>query len=243
MKILVVNDDGIDAKGIHILAEAAKELGEVWVVAPDRQCSAMSQCITVRGELAVRKRELPVEGVHAYSVSGTPADCVKVALLHILPQKPDIVFSGINFGYNAGQDILYSGTVGAAVEALSNGIPAIAFSNEANDIYDVVEKYLLSIAKDLSGRSLPSDTLWNVNFPGCSLEDYQGILENRIPADTQFYQDYYEVKEQSENGFLLEAGGNPIKEAQEGTDIRAVMDRYISIGTITSGVLTSAREV
>ena len=213
MKILVVNDDGIDAKGIHILAEAAKELGEVWVVAPDRQCSAMSQCITVRGELAVRKREFPVEGVHAYSVSGTPADCVKVALLHILPQKPDIVFSGINFGYNAGQDILYSGTVGAAVEALSNGIPAIAFSNEANDIYDVVEKYLLSIAKDLSGRSLPSDTLWNVNFPGCSLEDYQGILENRIPADTQFYQDYYEVKEQSENGFLLEAGGNPIKEA------------------------------
>ena len=243
MKILVVNDDGIDEKGIHILAEAAKELGEVWVVAPDRQCSAMSQCITVRGELAVRKREFPVEGVHAYSVSGTPADCVKVALLHILPQKPDIVFSGINFGYNAGQDILYSGTVGAAVEALSNGIPAIAFSNEANDIYDVVEKYLLSIAKDLSGRSLPSDTLWNVNFPGCSLEDYQGILENRIPADTQFYQDYYEVKEQSENGFLLEAGGNPIKEAQEGTDIRAVMDRYISIGTITSGVLTSAREV
>ena len=243
MKILVVNDDGIDAKGIHILAEAAKELGEVWVVAPDRQCSAMSQCITVRGELAVRKREFPVEGVHAYSVSGTPADCVKVALLHILPQKPDIVFSGINFGYNAGQDILYSGTVGAAVEALSNGIPAIAFSNEANDIYDVVEKYLLSIAKDLSGRSLSSDTLWNVNFPGCSLEDYQGILENRIPADTQFYQDYYEVKEQSENGFLLEAGGNPIKEAQEGTDIRAVMDRYISIGTITSGVLTSAREV
>ena len=243
MKILVVNDDGIDAKGIHILAEAAKELGEVWVVAPDRQCSAMSQCITVRGELAVRKREFPVEGVHAYSVSGTPADCVKVALLHILPQKPDIVFSGSNFGYNAGQDILYSGTVGAAVEALSNGIPAIAFSNEANDIYDVVEKYLLSIAKDLSGRSLPSDTLWNVNFPGCSLEDYQGILENRIPADTQFYQDYYEVKEQSENGFLLEAGGNPIKEAQEGTDIRAVMDRYISIGTITSGVLTSAREV
>ena len=243
MKILVVNDDGIDAKGIHILAEAAKELGEVWVVAPDRQCSAMSQCITVRGELAVRKREFPVEGVHAYSVSGTPADCVKVALLHILPQKPDIVFSGINFGYNAGQDILYSGTVGAAVEALSNGIPASAFSNEANDIYDVVEKYLLLIAKDLSGRSLPSDTLWNVNFPGCSLEDYPGILENRIPADTQFYQDYYEVKEQSENGFLLEAGGNPIKEAQEGTDIRAVMDRYISIGTITSGVLTSAREV
>lgn len=242
MRILVVNDDGIDAKGIHILAAAAKELGEVWVVAPDRQCSAMSQRITVRGELVIRERDIPVEGVKAYSVSGTPADCVKVALLHILPEKPDIVFSGINFGYNAGQDILYSGTVGAAVEALSNGIPAIAFSSEANDIYDVVEAHLSSIAKNLVGRSLPLDTLWNVNFPGCGLEEYQGILENRIPANHQLYQDYYEKKEQLADGFVLEAGGIPTNEAEEGTDIRAVLDRYISIGTITSGILAAAHK-
>lgn len=240
MRILVVNDDGIDAKGIHILANAAKAFGEVWVVAPDAQCSAMSQRINVFGELVVREREIPVEGAKAYSVSGTPADCVKIALLHIMPQKPDIVFSGINFGYNAGQDILYSGTVGAAVEALSNGIPAIAFSSEANSIYDVVEEYLLPIAKDLIGRSLPLDTLWNVNFPGCSLSECQGILEDRIPSNHQLYQDYYEKKEQLADGFVLTAGGILTTQADEGTDVRAVLDRYISIGTITNGILAAA---
>ena len=240
MRILVVNDDGIDAKGIHILAEAAKELGEVWVVAPDAQCSAMSQRINVFGELVVRKREIPVEGVKAYSVSGTPADCVKVALLHIMPEKPDIVFSGINVGYNAGQDILYSGTVGAAVEALSNGIPAIAFSSEANGVYDVVEEYLSPIAKELLGRTLSLDTLWNVNFPGCSLDQCKGILENRIPANHQLYLDNYDRKKDTEDGFVLEVRGIPTTQADEGTDVRAVLDRYISIGTITNGILAAA---
>ena len=242
MRILVVNDDGIDAKGIHILSNMAKELGEVWVVAPDAQCSAMSQRITVCGELTVKETQIPVEGVHAYSVSGTPADCVKVALYYLLPEKPDIVFSGINFGYNAGQDILYSGTVGAAVEALSNGIPAIAFSSEANGIYDVVHEYLLSITKDLMERILPLDTLWNVNFPGCSVAECKGILENRIPANHQLYQDDYVKKEQHEDGFVLRAGGLLIDTAEEGTDIKAVLDRYISIGTITNGILAAAQK-
>ena len=240
MRILVVNDDGIDAKGIHILANVAKAFGEVWVVAPDAQCSAMSQRISVFGELVVREREIPVEGVKVYSVSGTPADCVKVALLHIMPQKPDIVFSGINFGYNAGQDILYSGTVGAAVEALSNGIPAIAFSTESNGIYDVVEEYLLPITKDLVGRSLPLDTLWNVNFPGCSVAECKGILENRIPANHQLYLDNYDKKEETKDGFVLEVRGIATTQAEEGTDIRAVLDRYISIGTLTNGILAAA---
>lgn len=241
MRILIVNDDGIDAEGIHILAETAKELGEVWVVAPEKQCSAMSQCITVRRDITIRKKEIPVKGVRSYSVSGTPADCVKIALLHIMPQKPDIVFSGINFGYNAGHDILYSGTVGAAVEALANGIPAIAFSCEDNGIYDVVRKHLLPIASRLMGSALPSDTLWNVNFPGCSMEEYQGILENRIPADHQLYQDYYHEKERKGDSLVLHAGGVMAEEAAEGTDIKALLDRYISIGTVTSSVLSSAR--
>ena len=200
----------------------------------------MSQCINVCGELVVRKRDIPVEGVQAYSVSGTPADCVKVALLHIMNEKPDIVFSGINFGYNAGQDILYSGTVGAAVEALSNGIPAIAFSNEPNDIFDVAKTYLPAIAKDLVGRSLPADTLWNVNFPGCSVEECKGILENRVPANHQLYLDNYDRKEDTEDGFILQVRGIQTTEAAQGTDVRAVLDRYISIGTITNGILSGA---
>ena len=91
MRILVVNDDGIKAEGIRRLAACAKKFGEVWVVAPARQCSAMSQRITVRENLEVRKADFPVMGVKAYSVDGTPADCVKVALNHLLPEKPDIV--------------------------------------------------------------------------------------------------------------------------------------------------------
>ena len=104
MRILVVNDDGIEAAGIVRLAAMAKELGEVWVVAPDAQCSAMSQRITVRGELQLQKRDdFPVDGVEAYSLSGTPADCVKVAVEYLMKEVlPDIVFSGINKGYNVG---------------------------------------------------------------------------------------------------------------------------------------------
>lgn len=238
MIILVTNDDGIDAVGIQKLAEMAKNLGEVWVVAPDKQCSAMSQRIHVRGELIVhRRKDFPVEGVQAFSVSGTPADCVKIALMEIMPQKPDIVFSGINIGYNVGQDILYSGTVGAAVEALSNEIPAIAFSSDMNGGYDVVDEYMLSITKDLLNRPLPANALWNVNFPGCKVSECKGILEDRIPATHQYYLDHFIRREISEDSFALDIQGVPVTEAAEGTDIRAVMDNYISIGVVRNGIL------
>ena len=138
-RILVVNDDGIGAEGIVRLAAAAKNLGEVWVVAPGQQCSAMSHCITVRGSLQIRQEDFPVPGVKAYSVAGTPADCVKVGIRHLMQDRPDVVFSGINCGYNVGVDILYSGTVGAAMEALVNGIPAIAFSEERGGTSEVAD--------------------------------------------------------------------------------------------------------
>ena len=126
MRILIVNDDGIRSPGLISLAKMAVQLGEVWVVAPDNQCSAMSQRISVFGSIHVREvLDFPVEHVQAWSISGSPADCVKVALSYVMKEKPDVVFSGINNGYNVGVDILYSGTVGAAVEALVNGIPAI----------------------------------------------------------------------------------------------------------------------
>lgn len=238
MIILVTNDDGIEAAGIQKLAAMAKNLGEVWVVAPAEQCSAMSQRIHVRGELIVqRRKDFPVEGVQAFSVSGTPADCVKVALMEILPCKPDIVFSGINIGYNVGQDILYSGTVGAAVEALSNEIPAIAFSSDMNGIYDVVDEYMLPITKDLLKRPLPANALWNVNFPGCKVSECKGILEDRIPSSHQYYTDNFIRREISEDSFALGILGIPVTEAAEGTDIKAVMDNYISIGVIRNGIL------
>ena len=126
MRIMVVNDDGIESDGIRRLAGMAAELGEVWVLAPRHQCSAMSQRITIRGDMRVDKvRDFPVPVKAAYKVDGTPADCLKIAMQYLLEEKPDYVFSGINDGYNAGFDIAYSGTLGAAFEAVMNGVPAI----------------------------------------------------------------------------------------------------------------------
>lgn len=240
MRILVVNDDGIEAEGIVRLVKAAKALGEVWVVAPAAQCSAMSHRITVRGELTVKPVDFPVDGVTAYSVSGTPADCVKVALAALMPEKPDIVFSGINEGYNAGRDILYSGTIGAATEALSNGIAAIAFSSEANGIFDVVDAQLAAIAAELSQKKLPADQMWNVNFPGCSMAEYKGILYDRLPASHALFADCYDKTENADGSLRLVVNGILTDKADAGTDIRAVLDRYISIGVVGSEVIKAS---
>lgn len=240
MRILVVNDDGINAPGIHRLAKLAREFGEVWVVAPANQCSAMSHRITVCGDLEVKPiADFPVKDVHAYSVSGTPADCVKAALAYILPEKPDVVFSGINSGYNAGIDLLYSGTVGAAMEGILNGIPSIAFSSQMEGNYAVVDEYIYPITKELLEKTLPANEIWNVNFPCCSLSEFKGILRDRKPAQSQFYLDNYVKSEGADGSFILSAAGIPIIEGAEGTDIEAVLTGYISIGTVKNAILNA----
>lgn len=238
MRILVTNDDGIRAEGIARLARMAKELGEVWVVAPKEQCSAMSQRITVHADLMVRPETFPVPGVHAYSVDGTPADCVKVALMYLMPQKPEVVFSGINFGYNIGFDIAYSGTVGATMEAIMQGVPALAFSNEGNGNYEVAEAHMLAVTKDLLNRKIAPNEIWNINFPGCGLAKYRGILEVEQTAQSQFYLDHYERQDDADGSFRLSAAGIPVTEGEEGTDMRAVLDGYISVGKIQSMLLS-----
>ncbi len=192
MRILIVNDDGIRSPGLVNLARQAKELGEVWVVAPASQCSAMSHRITVFGSVRVEPEpDFPVEGVKAYSISGTPADCVKTALSYVMKEKPDVVFSGINNGYNVGVDILYSGTIGAAMESLVQGIPAIAFSNQMNGDQRVSERYLLPIARDLLAREISGREIWNVNFPGGDPDQVKGILEDRVPSKKSYYETIY----------------------------------------------------
>lgn len=240
MKILLVNDDGIRAKGLEVLARLASRLGEVWVVAPEEQCSAMSHRITVRGKMRVKQVPFPVEGIQAYSVGGTPADCVKVALNHLLPEKPDYVFSGINRGFNAGIDILYSGTIGAAMEGLVNGIDAIAFSCADTDQFGAAEEYFFPIVQKLMEERLPGNEIWNVNFPGCPSGQVKGILWERRPARQGFYRDHYIKEDQPDGSFLLENAEIPDETAPEGTDMRALMDGYISIGRIRNMILTDA---
>lgn len=241
MKILVVNDDSIHDPGIALLAKSAMELGEVTVVAPARQCSAMSQKITIRGALEIREaKAFPVPVKAAWQVDGTPADCVKAALLYILKEKPDFVFSGINAGWNVCYDIAYSGTLGAAFEARMNGIPAIAFSNAHGASLELAKLHLTQIARELTACPPPEDSVWNVNFPGCAPAELKGILRDRPVAPVPLFREHYTPTIQPDGSVSLAIGGVPLTSgdaAPAGTDLEAVLGGYISIGTVKSVVL------
>ena len=236
MKILIVNDDSISAPGIAVLAEAAMELGDVWVVAPARQCSAMSQKLTIHGDMRLEKvDDFPVKVKAAYKLAGTPVDCVKVGLRSILKETPDYVFSGINNGYNAGFDIAYSGTLGAAFEAVRNGIPAMAFSTAGNDRLPVVKPYLMSVIRELMETGPEPGRVWNVNFPG---KEPKGILRDRPVATVSMYIEEYEETKLPDGSVTLTTRGKPIANelVPEGTDVQAIRQGYISISKVNGFV-------
>lgn len=241
MKILVVNDDCIHAPGIALLAKAAMELGEVTVVAPAHQCSAMSQKITIHGDLLVHKVEdFPVPVKAAYKVDGTPADCVKVALQYLPEEKPDYVFSGINDGYNVGYDIAYSGTLGAAFEAVMNGISAMAFSNAMHAPLDVAEAYLVRVIRELMEAGQGRGEVWNVNFPAVAPGELKGILTDRAIAPMQFYSENYAETRLPDGAVALTGQGSPLTKQDEvpaGTDVEAVLKGYISLGKVKNAVM------
>jgi 5'-nucleotidase len=160
--ILVANDDGIDAPGILALAKILSDLGEVCVVAPDREQSAKSHAISLDRPLRVEERQ-----PGWWAVDGTPADCVYLGLLHLLQRRPALVASGINRGYNLGSDFFYSGTVAAAVEGAIRGIPAFAISLERGptDGLEPAARFAHAIAKAILSEGLPPKTLLNVNVP------------------------------------------------------------------------------
>lgn len=239
MKILITNDDSIHAPGIALLAKVAKEFGEVTVVAPAQQCSAMSQRLTVFNDLKLEKVEdFPVPVHAAYKVDGTPADCVKVALHYVLEEKPDYVFSGINDGYNVGYDISYSGTLGAAFEAVKNGVPAMAFSAAKNSWLGIAEVHLASIIRELLEAGQEPGTVWNVNFPARIPEDVVEILRDRTIAPVSMYQEEYVGTEQEDGSVTL---GVKVKLVSndllpEGSDAHAVRSGCISIGKVKDRV-------
>lgn len=239
MKILIVNDDSVSAPGIVVLAKAAAELGEVTVVAPARQCSAMSQKLTIHGDMELKEvTDFPADVKEAWSLDGTPVDCVKVALMHLLKEKPDVVLSGINNGYNTGFDIAYSGTLGAAFEAARNGIPAIALSVTGDAHLDGVLPHLTGILKELMENPLPEGTVWNVNFPANRPGNPKGILRDRIPAPVSLYRETYIESVGPDGSKTLTCHGipTPLDQLPEGTDARAVKTGYISIGKVTAFV-------
>jgi 5'-nucleotidase len=178
--ILVTNDDGITAPGLRMLVSIMKTIGEVVVVAPDSPQSGMGHAITLDSTLYSKKLtiDLDSEGIDEYSCSGTPADCVKLALQELLPKKPDICVSGINHGSNSSINVIYSGTMSAAIEAGIEGIPAIGFSLcdytwEAD--FSQAQDFIFAIVTEALKNGIPKGTVLNVNIPKLKKKKIKGI--------------------------------------------------------------------
>ncbi len=176
--ILITNDDGIVAPGIRALIAVMKEIGEVVVVAPDSPQSAMGHAITINNTLKLERVHIDNEIEQEYSCSGTPVDCVKIAVNEVLKRKPDLCVSGINHGSNSSINVIYSGTMSAAVEAGIEGIPAIGFSlldYSWDADFEPIKKHLKKIALEVLHNGLPEGVVLNVNFPKLSQEAIKGI--------------------------------------------------------------------
>ena len=233
--ILIVNDDGIAADGLIRLADMARQLGEVWVVAPDGQRSAASHAITLHGTVDVFPHDFPIEGVRAFSCSGTPGDCVRVGSLSIMPHKPDIVLSGINRGLNVATDIQYSGTTGAAFEGAFQGCLSIAVSEEVNSDGEITAEYLPGLLAELIEKKPGYGQIYNVNIPGCPLSEFRGILRDRAVSHGMFYRDRYKkLADLPGGGMRLEVDGLYNEECEPGTDMKVVIEGYISVGIVNN---------
>lgn len=172
MRILVTNDDGIHSPGLTALAQALSKVGNVWVVAPDRERTAVAHAVTLHKPLRVQ----PL-GPRIYAVNGTPVDCVNLAILKLLPAPPDLLVSGINKGVNLGDDVLYSGTVAAAMEGTILGVPSMAVSQEGQEhfYFDAGARYAVRIARLILKEGLPDETLVNLNIPNRPFESITGV--------------------------------------------------------------------
>jgi 5'-nucleotidase len=231
MKILVSNDDGVDAPGIRILAEGLRAAGhDVIVVAPDRDRSGASNSLTLDMPLRV----VPVDE-RTWRVHGTPTDCVHVAITGMLEEEPDLVVSGINNTANLGDDVIYSGTVAAAMEGRFLGLPAVAVSLATNGQearhYDTAARAAVAIVARLCADPLPADTILNVNVPDLAWEDVRGFevtrLGNRHRAEPCVPLD----DPRGRSWWWIGAAG-PEQDAGPGTDFHAVRTGHIAITPI-----------
>jgi 5'-nucleotidase len=229
LHILVTNDDGVDAPGLLALHKALQEVGEVTVFAPDHNWSAAGHTKTMHKPLRVNQATLP-DGTLAYTTTGAPSDCVALVVLGMLEHQPDLVVSGINQGANVGHDITYSGTVAAAMEAVIFGIPALAVSLDSYQDRDFVyaARFAARLVKLVLERGLPPNTFLNVNVPAVPQEKIAGIKITRLGK--RVYSDKL-VERQDPRGrnYYWIGGGLPSGVPEEGTDIWALANNYVSI--------------
>lgn len=229
--ILVSNDDGITSKGIRVLVEAMKELGEVVVVAPDSPQSGMGHAITIGNTLRLVETDI-FPGIKAYKCSGTPADCVKIAKFYVLKDRlPDLVVSGVNHGSNTSISVLYSGTMSAAIEGAIEGMPAIGFSlcDFSHDAeFDHIKDYLKEIAAQVLKTGLPKGSALNVNFPPKRFEPIKGIKVVR-QARAKWQEEFEERFDPYGQKYFWLAGNFVNFDKGEDNDEWAIANNYISV--------------
>jgi 5'-nucleotidase len=233
MHILVTNDDGIDAPGLSALANQMKRIGQVSILAPDHNWSASGHVKTMHRPLRVREISL-ADGTPAWASDGAPSDCVALGLLGFIPEKIDLVVSGINPNANIGHDVTYSGTVTAAMEAAIGGVPGIAFSLHTPAGYEGVVDYLppakiaFRIISALVQKGLYSNLLLNVNIPYLREDEIRGILVTR--QGLRVYRDRLDKRYDPRGRPYYWIGGDaPTAIPDEGTDFAAIDKGYVSI--------------
>jgi len=231
MNILITNDDGIYAKGINVLVKALSGIASVYVCAPETQKSACGHGITV--SLPITIKEVLVEGaVKAWRTSGTPADCVKLAVKRLLDEKIsiDLVFSGINHGPNLGTDTLYSGTVSGAIEGIICGIPSIAISAGSHHPvhFEACEAMALKAAK-IAAHRLNKNTVLNINIPDLPASDIKGIKVTRLGA--REYDEDFELRRNPAGQEYVWYSGTPLwyENLPDDIDVIAMQNDFISI--------------
>ncbi len=230
-KILVTNDDGIFAPGIFALWEAMTEIGDVTVVAPDTEKSAVGHAITLIDPIRVQEVRRK-DGFVGFAVKGTPADCVKIAIRSLMESTPDIVISGINSGANVGNDIIYSGTVSAATEGTILGIPSIAISLSAFKNRDWASPMVVAktVVKKVIANGLPLGTLLNVNVPNIPIESIKGY--KITTQGNSVFRDHFEKREDPRGRTYYWMTGRVVVDSDKSTDSYAIQNDYISITPI-----------
>lgn len=232
MRVLLTNDDGVHAQGIRSLRNALSEIATVEVIAPDRERSGAGHAITVDTPLRVTRTVMAGDTALAWAVSGTPSDCVKLGLDTILPWQPDFIISGINHGPNLGTDVLYSGTVSAALEGAINGIPALAVSLvswERGDLFEQSAMMAAHILQQIKKEWVPPGTLLNINLPEREAADFQGIKWTRLGVRRYVNVFTERVDPWGKRYFWL--GGEVVDSGRVGdnTDVEVVKHGYVSV--------------
>lgn len=230
--ILICNDDGIDAPGILALTAAISPMADVIVVAPATEQSAVGHAITIRDPVRAYPRTIEVPGgeVPAYAVTGTPADCIKLAINQLLESPPDLVLSGINRGPNTAVNVIYSGTVSAATEASILGIDAVAFSlcRWTDDDYEPAARVAEGIVERVLEKGLPPGILLNVNVPDLPLEEMKGVAITR-QARSRWEESFKKRHDPFDRPYYWLTGSFVNLDEGTGTDLEAIEEGYVSV--------------